>query len=554
MTINVETDQAANSELDALRQRLIALEQRLAERECAEAELRASEARFRLLAENSVDLLSRHAPDGAYLYVSPACETILGYTPAEMIGRSAYELLHPDDLAKTRTAHAEALKDSDRTSGSYRCRHKAGHYIWLETTYRTQRDPQTGAVQEIYCVGRDITARKRDETALLASEQKLSLHVQQTPLAYIEWNAAFEVVEWNPAAERIFGYSRDEAIGRHGVGLLVAESARVPLEQAWQSLLQQRDAQRSIYTNVTNAGTTIRGEWYNTPLIDPSGQVLGVVSLVQDISEREQTEAALRASEERLNSIMRTLDDVLWSVDATTSQLVYLSDAAERVYGYPIAQLRANPRLLLDVVHPDDRAQYNQYTPQLLEHGSIDVQYRLKRPDGSVRLVHDRGWLVRDDRGRAVTINGIVSDITSRAEAEAESQRLQAEVIEMQQAMLAELSTPLIPINDHVVVMPLIGALDSQRVQRVLDTLLNGVISSRARTAILDITGVPVVDTQIANVLIRAAQAVKLLGANVVLTGIRPEVAQTLVGLGVDLGQIVTRSSLQSGIAYASGR
>jgi rsbT co-antagonist protein RsbR len=85
----------------------------------------------------------------------------------------------------------------------------------------------------------------------------------------------------------------------------------------------------------------------------------------------------------------------------------------------------------------------------------------------------------------------------------------------------------------------------------VIETLLAGVAASRATTAILDITGVQVVDTQVANALLRAAQAVKLLGARVVLTGIRPEIAQTLVGLGVDLGSITARATLQSGIAFA---
>jgi rsbT co-antagonist protein RsbR len=126
------------------------------------------------------------------------------------------------------------------------------------------------------------------------------------------------------------------------------------------------------------------------------------------------------------------------------------------------------------------------------------------------------------------------------------------ETIRAQQATLAELSTPLIPFSDHVMVMPLIGSIDSQRAHQVIDTLLQGISISGAQFAILDITGVPVVDTQVANALIRTAQAVKLLGAQVVLTGIRPEVAQTLIGLGIDLSGIITRSSLQSGIAYAA--
>jgi len=148
----------------------------------------------------------------------------------------------------------------------------------------------------------------------------------------------------------------------------------------------------------------------------------------------------------------------------------------------------------------------------------------------------------------------VVEDITDRKRAEA-AQRLveeQQDIIRSQQESLLELSTPFIPITEQVMVMPLIGAIDSRRAQQVLDSLLHGVSSTRARIAILDITGVPLVDTQVANVLIQAAQSVKLLGAEVVLTGIRPEVAQTLVGLGVNLSGITTMSNLQRGIAYAT--
>jgi rsbT co-antagonist protein RsbR len=146
----------------------------------------------------------------------------------------------------------------------------------------------------------------------------------------------------------------------------------------------------------------------------------------------------------------------------------------------------------------------------------------------------------------------IVHDLTERKRAAEERARLQDQIIQAQAATLAELSTPLIPISDEVVVMPLIGALDDQRMQQVLEALLHGVEQRRARMAILDITGVPVVDTHVANGLILAAQAVRLLGARVILTGIRPEVAQTLVGLGVNLGDLITHSTLQSGIAYAT--
>lgn len=153
-------------------------------------------------------------------------------------------------------------------------------------------------------------------------------------------------------------------------------------------------------------------------------------------------------------------------------------------------------------------------------------------------------------QGRSVRLTSI-RDISERKRAEAEFATLQARIIEAQQTALRELSTPLIPLNDTTIIMPLVGSLDSQRMQQVMEVLLEGIGAYQVDTAIIDITGIQMVDTQVANALIRTAQAVKLLGAQVVLTGISSTMAQTLIHLGTDLSGIITRSSLQSGIAYA---
>jgi anti-anti-sigma factor len=147
-----------------------------------------------------------------------------------------------------------------------------------------------------------------------------------------------------------------------------------------------------------------------------------------------------------------------------------------------------------------------------------------------------------------------VQAIEQHKKAEAERAALHEQIIDAQRAALRELSTPLIPVSDDVVIMPLIGTIDTGRAQQVMETLLEGVAHYQASLAILDITGVSVVDTQVAQALVGAAQAVKLLGAQVVLTGIQPQIAQTLVHLGVDLSGIETRGSLQSGIVYALRR
>ncbi len=136
----------------------------------------------------------------------------------------------------------------------------------------------------------------------------------------------------------------------------------------------------------------------------------------------------------------------------------------------------------------------------------------------------------------------------------AQQQVLQQEAIEAKELALRELSTPLIPLADGVVALPLVGSIDSNRIQQIMETLLEGIATQQADVALIDITGVKVVDTQVADGLLRAAQAAKLLGAQVVLTGISSNIAQTLVHLGADLNGITTHATLQSGIAFAMER
>jgi anti-anti-sigma regulatory factor/HAMP domain-containing protein len=120
------------------------------------------------------------------------------------------------------------------------------------------------------------------------------------------------------------------------------------------------------------------------------------------------------------------------------------------------------------------------------------------------------------------------------------------------QATVRELSSPALPVLDGVLVMPLIGVIDSRRAALLTTTLLEAVEQHRAQVVILDVTGVPLVDTQVARTLIQAAEAARLLGARPVLVGIRPELAHTIVSLQLDLSAFVTLADLQSAIRYAA--
>jgi PAS domain S-box-containing protein len=145
----------------------------------------------------------------------------------------------------------------------------------------------------------------RAEEALRRSQQRLSLHIQHTPLAYIEWDADLRVVDWNPSAERIFGYSETEAINRHAYEIIVPPAAQPHVTQVWQDLINRTGGRRSTNENITRDGRKIICEWYNTPLIDDTGNVIGLASLVQNITDRIQAEEDLREAKEAAEAANR---------------------------------------------------------------------------------------------------------------------------------------------------------------------------------------------------------------------------------------------------------
>jgi PAS domain S-box-containing protein len=235
-------------------------------------------------------------------------------------------------------------------------------------------------------------------------------------------------------------------------------------------------------------------------------------------------------------------------ISRTEFRMAFANSASLKMSGFDNVDLIGTS--LTDVLSPEDAAKATHWFQKCLDAGTaIEAEEPYIFPSGTI-WTQTSYIPMHDSDGHIVRILLIVRDITADKE-RAHAEQHQAEIIAQQSATLAELSTPLLRISDTTVVMPLVGAIDSRRIEQIMENLLTGVAQSQARAVILDITGVPIVDTQVASALIRASQAVSLLGSQVILTGIRPEVAQTLVGLGVELQSITTRGTLQAGIAYA---
>jgi PAS domain S-box-containing protein len=387
-----------------------------------------------------------------------------------------------------------------------------------------------------------------------------------------------------------------------------------------------------------------------------------IAELESSKARLEEAKEATGRNAELLQHLLGALEDVVWAASADGTESLYINEAAERLYGRPRAAFLEDPDLWQKVVHPEDYEQAAGSSENLLEKGATKVDYRILRPDGEVRWVRDRKYVVYDQDGRPLRVVGIASDITDQKEtqealreSEEKARRLseaafegiviheQGKVLEVNQVFakmlgyesseligtdglalltpesrelaaehiasgyekpyeavmirkdgsrlpvellgktieyggrslrvtairdirtrkrreetirrqadeILEISTPILQIQEGVIVTPLIGTLDNERSQRFAEELLTAVVETGSEVVLIDITGVPTIDTVTAQHLIETINAVRLLGARVVLTGVRAAIAQSLVHLGIDLSDIVTRSSLAAGLRVA---
>lgn len=361
-----------------------------------------------------------------------------------------------------------------------------------------------------------------------------------SPLAMIEWDATTgTILSWNPSAARIFGWSADEAVGANLLNLLVPADSRDALAAVRDKLLAGKMPEMRN-RNTRRNGTVILCRWHNIPLRSDDGRVIRFLSQVEDISATENQAAALLASERRLQALLGEAPIILFVCEPDGTITYAGGRALDRLGFTEQTPVGMN---LFDL-YPD-RTDGIARLRGVVEHGQ-SVRWQTLLGGGAFDI-----WAGPYQRDGVRGLIGVATDITERRQAEAEQRQLQEQVIAAQAAAIRELSTPLLPIADGVVVLPLVGAIDSQRAQQVIEVLLGGIGEHSARVAILDITGVQVVDTATANVLLQSARAAQLLGTKVMMTGIRPEVAQTLVALGVDLDTIQTFATLRQAVQHA---
>ncbi|MBK6347140.1 MAG: PAS domain S-box protein [Bacteroidales bacterium] len=262
-------------------------------RKKAEEALRESETKFREITDLLPQLIYELDNRGVITFLNRTGKEMFGITEAQIRkGLQAAALVVPEQRERLMRNFTEImnLRYSDIENEFLGLRSDGSRFPILVYGSAVLRD---GNVTGNRGVVIDITDRKNTEEELRRVNERLTLHFRQTPLAYIEWNEKLEVTDWNPAAESIFGYTREEVLGKHAFNLIVPPHIHDEIARLSENILNQAGGQRNTNENITRSGHAIICNWYNTPLKDTTGKVIGLASLVQDITEQKKLEAEL---------------------------------------------------------------------------------------------------------------------------------------------------------------------------------------------------------------------------------------------------------------------
>ncbi|MDI1481864.1 PAS domain S-box protein [Polyangium sp. y55x31] len=493
-----------------------------------------------------------------FVYANTAASALFAFEPEALVGKSPRDL-YGDRASSIEQCVERAFSRVEVVQVVHKIRGGSGEVVYLDTSYTPMRGAD-GSVSFIVAIGRDMTDtsarwRELEDTVarrtrdLTAMESRFDVLLRNLQIGLVIRGSRGEMRFVNRRALELLGLTEAQMHGRapSEPGWTMLDESGKPLPPDQSPTARALSSGQSVSSTIIGIDRPKHADrvWLLANVMvqrDPAGAVEQYVVTLSDVTEAQKATRALAEREETFRVLTETITDVFWMTNANANVLVYVSPAYETVWGRPRSELYEQRFNFLDAIHPDDRPSVFEALP-LQERGEYDVEYRVVRPDGTIRWVRDRAFPVKDASGQITRVVGLATDITE--------QRATSELIRRQADALRELSTPLVPIGQGVLAMPIVGVLDSARARQVLETLLEGIVAHAAEVVILDVTGVGVVDAQVASALVSATQAARLLGAEVLLTGLRPDVAHTIVGLGLDLGTIVTRSTLEMGIRWA---
>jgi PAS domain S-box-containing protein len=377
------------------------------------ARAKASEQRFKAVVENISEVVILLDVEAQVKYISPTVEAVLGYLPAERLGRNLFELVHPDDEASARQLLAQILRQpAQPIQTEVRARRRDGTWYWVEATVKNLlADP---AIQAIVLVYRDVTHRKQIEADLRLSESRYRALAQNLPNSAVilfDHELRFVLVD-GPELART-GYSKEAMEGKTLFEALPPEFAQM-VEPNMRAVLRGEN-----FTAELPFGNLFYSYHY-IPLYNDQEQIIYGMILAQNITASKQAELALRHSEERYRTISELISDYAYAYrvepDGSFTIEWITSDSARRMTGYDPMQEISSSFILY---HPDDQPRVNQHIQETIQGKPTSDDYRIITKTGDLRWVHiDRQPVWDPEQQRVVRFYGVSQDITERKQAE----------------------------------------------------------------------------------------------------------------------------------------
>ncbi len=275
----------------------------ISERKGVEQALRASEERFRTLIENSSDMTAIVGLDGITRYVTPSTERILGYTPKELVGKPAFEIVHPDDLAEALRRFSQPVRLQNAPSLQYRARHKNGSWCYLEAI--SLNATQIPGINGVVINAHDVTERWNAAEVIREAKENLEALIRFAPMAIVALDQEGNVTLWNPAAEQLFGWREQDILGRPNP--IIPHDDQLGSENAHSHPNNDPQFQQMEVSRLHQDGTLIDVSLSTALLRDAQGHIRGTISTIFDIRAAKQNERKLVQQNAYLQALYDTM-------------------------------------------------------------------------------------------------------------------------------------------------------------------------------------------------------------------------------------------------------
>ncbi len=461
--------------------------------------------------------------------VSDANENFLrmfGYERDEIVGRH-HRIFCDPAYAKSPeyTAFWHKLGQGEFEAAEFKRLAKGGKEIWLRASYNPVFD-QEGRPVKIVKFATDVTASR-----LKTAEYEGKVKAIDRALAVIEFDLDGTVITANDNFLSTFGYGLDEIVGKHHrIFCKRGYAASSQYAEFWQKL-GRGEYHAAEFKRLAKDGREIWLQASYNPIFDMDGRPFKVVKFATDVTAVRLQNAEY---EGKVEAISRAQAVIEFELDGT---VITANDNFLRIFGYDLDEIVGkHHRIFCDAGYAETTG-YAEFWQKLGRGEYHAAEFKRLHKDGHEIWLQASYNPIFDMDGKPLKVVKFASDITTEVEARS--------------LALLEMSTPVTKIWDGVLFAPIVGIVDSKRSYDIMNKALSSIVNHRARMLMLDIGGVGMVDTAVANHLIKIAKAAVLMGCKTIISGISPAIAQTITELGIELGSIQTTSTIESALREA---